>query len=494
MSGFDPSQRSNEQHGVDQATNPVTSYELPYRTNELAPQGNMLYLLLLTLVAALGGLLFGYDTAVISGAIGFLQERFDLDTGMKGWAAACALVGCMIGASVAGFIGDRFGRKKAMVLAAVLFVVSAIGSAVPRNLHEFVVARMLGGVGIGIAAMLSPLYISEVAPARMRGQLVSVNQFAIIFGMLVVYFANAVIASQGDKAWNIALGWRWMFASEILPAAVFLVLLAVVPESPRWLTKKGRTAAAEQILARIGGAEHARAEIAEIEDALAHERQESLAQLLEPAMRVPLLIGVGLAILQQITGINVVLYYAPEIFKSAGVATQQSINDTVIVGAVNLVFTLVAIGIVDRLGRKPLLLIASAGMGGSLAALGVAFARQDFSGPWVLRFVLIYVASFAVAMGPVVWVVLAEIFPTRIRGRAMSVATVCLWLACFAVTQFFPAMLETLKGAVFFVYAGICVIAFLFVARFVPETKGKSLEEIERQWFQPAEPTESSDG
>jgi sugar porter (SP) family MFS transporter len=323
-----------------------------------------------------------------------------------------------------------------------------------------------------------------------------VNQFAIIFGMLVVYFVNAKVASLGDEAWNVAMGWRWMFATGTVPAVVFFVLLMVVPESPRWLMKEGRVPEAKAILSRIGGPEHARIEIAEIQDALKLEKQESLlkALLKVPSMLIPLAIGVGLAILQQITGINVVLYYAPSIFANAGVATQQAINDTVIVGTVNLAFTLVAIWVVDQVGRKPLLLIASAGMGVSLALLGWAFATQRFAGPLVLVFVLMYVASFAVAMGPVVWVVMAEIFPTRIRGRAMSIATVCLWLSCFAVTQLFPIMLERLEGKVFFIYAIICAAAFVFVAAVLPETKGRSLEEIERQWFKSSESPRQSNG
>jgi len=450
--------------------------------------GSTLYVLLLTLVAALGGLLFGYDTAVISGAIGFLKSRFCLDENMMGWAAACALLGCALGASVAGVIGDRFGRKAALLLSAVLFTVSALGSALPRNLVEFVVARMLGGVGIGIASMISPLYISEVAPAACRGRLVSVNQFAIIFGMLLVYFVNAQVASLGDEAWNIASGWRWMFATGTVPAVVFFALLLLVPESPRWMMKEGRVSEAEGILSRIGGSEHARSEIAQIQDALGLERQESLVKALKvPGMSIPLAIGVGLAVLQQVTGINIVLYYAPEIFKSAGAVTHQAMNDTVVVGVVNLAFTLVAIWVVDRIGRKPLLLIAAAGMGVSLAVLGWAFVRHLFEGPLVLLAVLTYVASFAVAMGPVVWVVMAEIFPTRIRARAMSIATVCLWLACFVVTQSFPIIRERLEGKAFFIYAIVCVVAFVFVARLVPETKGKSLEEIERQWFKESE-------
>ncbi len=445
-------------------------------------RGSPGYVLLLAMVAALGGLLFGYDTAVISGAIGFLKVRFELDAVMTGWTASCALIGCILGAAVAGSMSDGLGRKRVLLIAAVLFLVSALWSAVPRSLTEFVIARILGGVGVGMASMLSPLYIAEVAPAGIRGRLVSVNQFAIIFGMLVVYFVNARVAGLGDEAWNVAYGWRWMFGSEALPAALFFMLLFLVPESPRWLTKQGRVAEAESILTRIGGDEHGRRELADIRATLFQEG-ESIGQLLQPALRVPLMIGIVLAVLQQVTGINVVLYYAPEIFKSAGLASTEAISDTVFVGAVNLLFTLVAIWVVDLLGRKPLLLIASAGMGLSLSALGITYLLGRFEGRWVLVWVLVYVASFAVAMGPVVWVVMSEIFPTRIRGRAMSIATVCLWIACYAVSQFFPVMLERLEGTVFFVYAAMCLVAFVFVGVCVPETKGKSLEEIERGWL-----------
>jgi len=450
---------------------------------ETLDQGSVGYVYLLAFVAALGGLLFGYDTAVISGAIGYLSERFSLNEIWTGWAAASALVGCVAGAAVAGTLSDRIGRKRVLLLAAVLFVLSAVGSAFPRNLAEFVAARILGGLGVGAASMLSPLYIAEVAPARIRGRLVSLNQLAIVFGMLVVYFVNAWIASQGDTAWNVDRGWRWMFGSETLPAAIFFVLLFAVPESPRWLTKQGREDEAAAILTRVSGPEGARVQMDEIRTAIAEE-SGSLGQLLQPGIRVALLIAVVLAVLQQITGINCVLYYAPEIFKSTGLAANQAINDTVIVGAVNMAFTLVAIWVVDRLGRKPLLLIASAGMGLSLTALGGAFYFESLEGPWVLLCTLAYVASFAVAMGPVVWVVLSEIFPTRIRGRAMSIATVSLWIACFAVSQTFPWMLKTFRGATtFWIYASICAVAFLFVWLFVPETKGKTLEEIERSWI-----------
>lgn len=450
--------------------------------NNSSSDGSIAYLSMLTAVAALGGLLFGYDTAVVSGAIGFMETRFNLGEWVEGWAAGCALVGCMFGAGFAGMLSDRFGRKKILVLSAVLFVISALGAAFPRNLTEFVVARILGGLGIGMASMMSPLYIAEVSPARLRGRLVSVNQFAIVSGMLVVYFVNAMIARAGDEAWNVAVGWRWMFGSGVFPAALFLLLLLVVPESPRWLLKQGRNEEARTILTRVGGPEHAAAEVTAIRDTLADE-SGSLRQLLEPGMRLPLTVGIILAILQQITGINIVLYYGPEIFKSAGTGVTQAIGYTVLVGLVNLIFTIVAIAVVDRFGRKPLLMLASAGMGISLVMLGRAFAEPGGSG--VLIWMLVYVAAFAVAMGPVVWVVIAEIFPTRIRGRAMSIATVCLWASCYLVTQFFLPLLKQMEGGVFYIFAFMCVVALVFVGWAVPETKGKSLEEIERGWRRP---------
>jgi sugar porter (SP) family MFS transporter len=475
----------------------MSSDKMEYRSSPYDRKGQIVYVYLLSIVAALGGLLFGYDTAVISGAIGYLQTRFDLNNVWMGWAASCALIGCIGGASIAGWMSDRYGRRSVLILSGMLFTVSAIGSAFPRSLTEFVIARIVGGVGVGIASMLSPLYIAEVAPARLRGRLVTLNQFTIVFGMLVVYFVNAMVASMGDEAWNIAIGWRWMFGSETLPAILFMVLLLFVPESPRWLTKQGMPDRAMEILTRVGGAENARASMEEIKFAIAHEGG-SIKELLRPGLRMALFIGIGLAVLQQVTGINVILYYAPEIFKSAGLGSAQAINDTVIIGLVNMLFTVVAFLLVDLLGRKILLLLASFGMGVSLVLLGAAFLVESFGArhlitinlglqniqiTFMLFFVLTYVASFAVAMGPVVWVVISEIFPTRIRGRAMSIATVCLWISCFAVSQLFPIMLSYLQGMVFFVYAVMCVIAFVFFAIFVPETKGKTLEEIEKKWI-----------
>ncbi len=441
------------------------------------------YVYLLAFVAALGGLLFGYDTAVISGAIGFMEEHFGLDEIQKGWVASCALLGCILGAAGAGVLSDALGRKKVLLLSAVLFTVSALGAALPSSVTQFVIARILGGLGIGMASMVSPLYIAEVAPARIRGRMVSLNQLAIVSGMVVVYCVNSRIANLGDNAWNVALGWRWMFASGALPAALFFILLFLVPESPRWLTERGREGEALAVLERVGGREEAAVQMQDIRLVLAQE-SGSLGQLFTPGMRAPLMIALALAVLQQITGINIVLYYAPEIFKTAGVKATQAIGDTITVGVVNMLFTLIAIWMVDRLGRKPLLLIGTVGMGVSLAMLGGAFASKQVGGPWVLICTLGYVAAFAMAMGPVVWVIMAEIFPTQIRGRAMSIATVCLWTACYGVSQTFPWMLKRLQGPLtFWFYAAMCLLAFLFAAFFLPETKGKTLEEIERSWL-----------
>ena len=449
------------------------------------PGGSLAYVWLLASVAALGGLLFGYDTAVISGAIDFLVTRFELNDVWKGWAVSNVLVGCMIGAACAGPLSDRFGRKRILLLSAVLFAASAIGSALPRTFSELVMARFVGGLGVGMASMLSPLYIAEVAPAHLRGRLVSLNQIAIISGMLVVTIVNWLVAESAPaESWNVTTGWRWMFGSETIPAVLFLLCLLVVPESPRWLTKQGRQDEAIAVLTRVGGTEQAQRQMKEIQDAIAHEGG-SLRDLFQPGIRVALLIAVVLAVLQQVTGINAIMYYAPEIFKSAGaeVTSTQALLQYVAVQVVNVLFTLVAIWVVDRGGRRPLLLITSAAMGLSLVILGGAF-QLHLAPVWVFVFTLAYVASFGLAMGPVVWVVLAEIFPTRTRGRAMAVATVALWIACFAVSQTVPWMFKNLGHSyTFWTYAVMCAASFVFVARYVPETKGKTLEEIERTWM-----------
>jgi len=453
----------------------------------LADRGNKSYVLRVCLVASLGGLLFGYDTAVISGAIGFLRTFFELNAAQMGWAASSALIGCIIGCASAGILSDRLGRKKILIISAILFGISAVGSALPDTFTEFVIYRMIGGIGVGTASMLSPLYIAEISPADIRGKMVSYNQFAIIFGMLVVYFVNYYIAALGPEIWNIQTGWRWMFGSEFIPAVFFLTLLFFVPESPRWLVKQERSEEAQQILARVDGAGYAQNEIDEIQKNVSSEGS-SVLQLFSPRLRIVLVIGIILAILQQVTGINVFLYYAPEIFKKLGTGTNVALFQTIIIGAVNLGFTIVAIRTVDRFGRKPLMLIGSAGMGLALFCLGFAAYFQQTE-IWVLIFILGYIACFALSVGPVTWVILSEIFPTRIRGRAMSIATICLWAANWLVSQTFPMLDENEwlidnfnHGFTFWLYGFMCVILLLFVWRIVPETRGKSLEEISKFW------------
>jgi SP family xylose:H+ symportor-like MFS transporter len=445
------------------------------------------YVTSISIVAALGGLLFGYDTAVISGSIGFLRTHFGLDAAEMGWGASSALMGSILGAGIAGALSDRFGRKNALVLAAILFTVSALWSALPRTFTEFVTARIIGGVGVGMASMLSPLYIAEVSPADRRGRLVSFNQFAIVIGILVVYFVNYYISLQGDEAWNIQAGWRWMFGSETIPAVLFLLLLFFVPESPRWLAKQGREGQSIAILSRVIGEEQAPGELDAIRRAI-REEGGTTAQLLQPGMRRTLIIGIVLAVLQQVTGINVFMYYAPEIFKQLGSGTSAALLQTIVVGAVNLSFTIVALKTIDRLGRTRLMIIGSTGMGISLAALGLAAYLQKTE-LWVLIFILGYIACFALSMGPVVWVVLSEIFPTRIRGRAMAIATLALWAANYLVSQTFPVINEhpwlvsTFQHAFpFWLYALFCLVTIVFVVLYVPETKGKTLEEIEKLW------------
>jgi SP family xylose:H+ symportor-like MFS transporter len=439
-------------------------------------------------VAALGGLLFGYDTAVISGAIEPLRTDFGLSAAEKGWAAGSALVGCVPGVLLAGILADRCGRKLALLVAALLFFISAVGTAVPQTFTQFVIFRAVGGVAVGIASITSPMYIAEISPAGLRGKMVSLNQLAIISGMLVVYFVNYGIALLGDDAWLVTSGWRWMFASEALPALLLLGLLFAVPESPRFLCRTGRHDRARSILARIGGGAWADEELARIESAPGHEAGP-WRDLLGPGLRVALLVGIALAILQQVTGINVFLYYAPDIFRSmAGATTDVALLQTIIVGAVTLTFTVAAILTVDRLGRRPLMLIGAAGMGISLCAIGAAAWGQAV-GNWLLVFVLGYIACFAMSVGPVTWVILSEIFPTRLRGRALGVATFFLWTANYLVSQTFPMMAENewllarfQGGFPFFVYGAFCVVLVALVARFVPETKGRTLEEIESFW------------
>lgn len=435
------------------------------------------YVIFVSVVAAIGGLLFGFDTAIVAGATRYLKDQFSLTAFGEGLAVSIVLIGCMFGAGIAGTVSDRIGRRRFLLLSAVLFLISGIGCAIPRTMAEFLVFRFVGGLGIGAASILSPLYISEISPAKIRGALVSVNQMAIVTGILLAYFINWIFAGIGPS------NWRWMFASGAVPSIIFFILVLRVPESPRWLVKQGRENEAHAILARVDNAQSASAEIASIKETLTLEKG-ALSELFRPGFRTALLIGIVLAIFQQITGINAVLYYAPRIFETAGFERMSAIGQSTIVGLVNMLFTVIAIVLVDRLGRKPLLLTAAAGMGISFILLGAAFKFQLFTGGLVLLFTLLYVAFFAMAMGPIVWVVMAEIFPTRIRGRAMAIATVFLWLSDFLVSLTFPVIADRFnESSAFWLYAAMCIIDFFFMLIVLPETKGKTLEDIERQWL-----------
>jgi len=426
-------------------------------------------------VAALSGFLFGFDTAIINGAILFLRRQFQWTEVQTEFAAGSLLAGCALGASVAGALSDRFGRKSVLILSAAIFAVSSVATALPNGLGGFVAARVVAGIAIGIASMLAPLYIAEVAPAAIRGRLVGMNQLAIVLGILVSYLVGWALAGLGEESW------RWMFAVAAAPSLLFLGALFFVPESPRWLVKEGRHDEAAQILARLG---EPPTQLREIERTIAEE-SGSLRQLLEPGMRRPLAIGVTLAILQQVTGINTVLYYGSIIFtEHAGAASAYAaLGANVLVGVTNLVLTVVALATIDRLGRKVLLISAAAGMGLSLAALGLVFRAGSVTPSSVLVWILCYVACFSFGMGPGVWVVISELFPTRIRGRAMSLATVALWLACLLITLTFLSLVKAFTAAgAFWIYAILCAVTVWFVWKFIPETKGKNLEEIERQW------------
>ena len=511
---------------------------------------NKFNILKLTLIATLGGLLFGYDTAVISGTVESLRHFFIEPMGlspneanaMEGFVISSALIGCIIGAAIAGWLSQTFGRKKALFVAAGLFLLAAIGSAWPEIgfhmpsagdhsfVYHFVFYRIIGGIGVGIASMVSPMYIAEIAPPDKRGSLVGLNQFAIIFGMLVVYFVNYFIAKQGDAEWLHTTGWRWMFASLAIPSGIFFLLLFIAPETPRWLVMKGYTQKAEGILSKLVGSAMAKQEISEIQQSFDKEESISMkpyyrfmitwlilfvigiislslmkiSSALEISMIVSFIIalylpiksygfaiimtGVMLSAFQQFVGINVVLYYAPEIFKSMGSGTDSALLQTIIVGIINLTFTVLAIMTVDKFGRKPLLITGALVMAVSMLGLGTSFS-QELPGSLKLIFMLMYTAGFAMSWGPVCWVMLSEIFPNSVRSSVMSIAVAAQWVSNFLISWTFPIMdkNETLVNAFnhgfsYWIYGVLSVLAALFVWKRLPETKGKTLEDMENLW------------
>lgn len=457
----------------------------------------------LTLIATLGGLLFGYDTAVISGAISSIDANFidslrlsdTARSSLSGFTISSALFGCIIGGAAAGWLGDHLGRRKGLMLAAVMFLIGSLGSAWPElglgamgsmgsaALLPFNVYRIIGGVGVGVASLLSPLYIAEISPARERGRLVTFQQLAIVGGMILVYFVNWAIAAQGDDSFLHRIGWRWMFASEAIPALAFLLLLIGVPDSPRWLVMRGRADEAHRVLLRLVDDREAGGILEDIKESLivTHERLFGFGALV-------IVVGILLSIFQQLVGINAVLYYAPLMFANMGASTNTALLQTVVVGAANVAFTVVAMLTVDRLGRKPLLIIGALIMSVSMLALGALFSTHNV-GVLSLLMVLVYIAGFALSWGPIVWVMLSEIFPNSIKARAMAIAVAVQWLANLMVSWSFKvldgnATLNTLfnHGFAYLLYGAMSILAAVFVWRFVPETKGRSLEQMQHLW------------
>jgi len=451
-----------------------------------------IYIIWLAVVASLGGFLFGYDTAVISGTLAFVRTQFGLAAALEGWYVSSALVGCIAGVSVAGWLSDKYGRKRILLLAGILFSISAIGCSLSGSFTSLVLYRLVGGMGVGIASMLSPLYISEISPPESRGRLVSLYQFSIALGILCSYFVNARLLnnSQVGLLDNEALQlvfkdevWRAMLGMEAIPALLFFLLVTSIPKSPRWLVVNGQTEKASKILSRIVGPESAASEIKEIIDTVGAEKT-SLKMLLEPGLKLAVLLGVSLAVLQQFTGIDAVIYYGPKILESAGFELNEALGGQVIIGTINLSFTILAILMIDRFGRKPLLIVGTAGMLISTTAIGLLFAFGLAEGILLLSFILVFIACFAFSLGPVVWVILSEIYPTRIRGRTMSIATLAVWIGTATLGQMIPILLENLGPAItFWIFALFCIPTLYIGIKLLPETKGKTLEEIEWYWL-----------
>jgi SP family arabinose:H+ symporter-like MFS transporter len=418
--------------------------------------------------------LFGFDTAIISGAIPYIKPYFNLNAVTLGWAVGSGLIGCAIGSLLAGYLADKYGRRAVLMICAVLFAISGIGAAFSDQLYVFILFRIIGGLGVGAAAMVSPMYISEIAPASQRGRLVALYQLAIVTGILLAYFTNYALNDFGEH------NWRWMFGTQAIPSFLFLLLLLAVPETPRWLIGQNKTEEAARILWKITNSLNVQAEVLVIKNSFGQQEKISVLRLFDKPYKKVILAGVLLAIFQQITGINAILYYAPVIFHQTGLGNSDSLMYTIIIGVVNVVSTFIAIGLVDKVGRKRFLLNGSVLMGISLVVIAVCFYFEFYRYYIILLSVLVYVASFGCTLGAVTWVYLSEIFPNRVRALALSLATFALWLADFLVSYTFPVMTAHLSTSVTLgLYAFFCVIAFIYMFINIPETKGKSLEEIE---------------
>lgn len=458
-------------------------------------QGRVFFLTLICLVAATGGLLFGFDTAVISGTFGFVEAQFSLSKLMLGWFGSSALAGCIFGAMIAGWLGDRFGRKPILLIGAIFFFLSALFSAIPPNFQILIYARIIGGVGVGITSVLAPLYISEFAPPKIRGRMVALYQLSIVIGILLAYYSNWALlrfAEMHSHAFGgsglfhwlfVEQVWRGMFGAELIPNTIFILLLLLVPESPRWLVNAGRVEEALALLCRVNGPEIAEQELKAIQ-ATAIQEEVSIRELFRPGLRMALLVGLGLSVFGQMTGVNAVIYYGPTILKEAGLELGGAMGYQVLLGVINLVFTLLALWKVDTWGRRPLLIWGMAVVSLSLGTAGLLFGAKLGSGVWIVLALGIYMAAVAFSICAVIWVLTPEIFPNRIRGRAMSIAVFANWGVNAGTAYLFPWFASRFgMHVVFLTFAGICCMATLFFWRYVPETKGKSLEEIEAYWL-----------
>jgi sugar porter (SP) family MFS transporter len=452
------------------------------------------YINTLAIIASLGGFLFGYDTAVISGTIKFVSTQFSLDAISTGWYVSSALVGCITGVAMAGVLSDKYGRKKVLILSALFFGVSAVGCTFAIGFNDLVLYRFIGGLGIGVASMVSPLYISELSPAHKRGRLVALYQFAITIGILCSYFSNAYLlklsqsetfAQSTGTVYQIMVAevWRIMLGTSAVPAILFLLLLQIVPESPRWLTIQNRETEALTILHKIVNEEEAQKEMNDIKSNLSRE-SGGLSIVFKGSFRLPMLIGISLAFLTQISGINAIIYYGPGILEKAGLPIADALGSQVIIGLVNVLFTLIAIWKIDQLGRRPLLIAGVIGILSSLIIVGGLFYFNINNTYLLLTFILFFIACFAFSYGPVIWVLLSEIFPAKIRGQAMALATFSLWIGTALVGQLTPLLLEKLSPAgTFWLFALVTTPALYLSIKIIPETKGKSLEEIENYWI-----------
>ncbi|MDM5336395.1 sugar porter family MFS transporter [Fictibacillus enclensis] len=445
---------------------------------------NVRFITLVSIVVAFGGLMFGYDTAVISGAIGFLDQRFSLSPSMSGWVVSSLLVGAAIGTAAGGYLSDRFGRKKILILSGILFGIGTVGSALPNSVSLLVLTRILGGIGVGMSVFISPLYIAETAPAHLRGRLGSMSQLAISIGQSAVFIVNYMIAQSSTVQWNVDVGWRWMFALGAIPAVVYVIFMPFVTETPRWLAANGKRKEALSVLNRINRDEEvSRKELEEIEASIRQHKGTTFKDVFKKENKKALMVGVVIAFMTQWAGINAIMYYAPEIFKKSGASLGSSFLNTVFMGVVIVVFTFVGLYLMDKAGRRKLFLIGSLLMALALFLIGLSF-KTDTSGTMVLVYTLFYLAVFMATVGPGMWVLLSEIFPTKIRGQAMAVSTISLWVGDYLVAHSFPVFLKEIGGMpTFWFFAFGSFLMWLFTYKYVPETKNRSLEEIE-QLFQ----------